>query len=878
MENQNDRHFIIIDGYGFVFRAYHALPPLNSPDGIAVGAVFGFLSMLMKLFSEVKATHAAVIFDSGRKSFRNDLFPAYKAHRPPAPDDLRVQFPIVREAAEALNLVAIEHERYEADDIIATLADMALKADEKVTIVSSDKDLMQLIDGKITMLDPMKSKIITSFEVQEKFGVMPNKLLDVLSLMGDASDNIPGVPGIGPKTAAELINNFGSLDELLSRFHEIKQDKRRQVIGDNIEAAKLSRQLITLVNNVPINLLLEDLKVKPADSEKFFKFIEKYGFKRLRPRAEQFFSVKAPVNIKKSNSAPKINEQVITSLSQLNLIIDQAKRSGKLAIELNKNSFSVTANEDDVYKYDLSNKPKLQQISMLESADTNDSHITLSNIINCLKPAFDDLSILKIGHNLKTFMKQANIDNLEPQDDIMLLSYIANNGLNNHNLETLVEKHFADIDKAPVNSNYILQLHSLLKQQLYENKLVSLYEKCERPLIKILYKMEAKGVKIDCLKLNNLSQDFASRLKILEQDIYNQAGCQFNIGSPKQLGGILFSNLGLSSKKISKSGNLSTNADILEQLAEQGHKIAEDVLVWRQLSKLKNTYSDALPLQVNPKTGRVHSNFSMAATSTGRLSSSDPNLQNIPIRSEEGNKIREAFIAEENYKLISVDYSQIELRLLAHMANIEVLKSAFKHNKDIHAITASQIFRVSTDQVDANMRRKAKAINFGIIYGISGFGLAKQLDISRAEATEYIKAYFKEYPGIENYMEVTKEFARKHGYVETLMGRKCHFPSINDKNGMLRSLTERAVINAPIQGTAADIIKKAMVKLDKILEKNSFKTKMILQVHDELLFEAPKEEIEQIINIIKQIMENVIELTVPLSVDIKYGNSWAEIH
>ncbi len=843
-QDDTDSHLIVIDGYGFVFRAYHALPGLTCPKGDPVGAVFGFTSMLLKLLEEMKATHVVVVFDSGSKTFRNDIYPEYKAHRPPAPDDLRSQFPLIRDAAKAMNIYALEQKGYEADDIIATLAKRALENNERVTIVSSDKDLMQLIDGKIKMFDPLKSKYIGKDEVVEKFGVTPDKLLSVLALMGDRSDNIPGIPGFGPKTAAELINQFGSLDGLLANYGQIKQDRRKKLIEDNIESAKISYKLVSLASDVVLDIDLSDLIITPPDREILFSFLDKYGFKRLTTRAEKFFNTKHDNHQKDAE----------ISLVSVNQILSHAMKTGKISFDFDGTSWWIASDEKSIAKLE-------------------------NNELELIKPILSDDSVLKIAHNIKQLMKELKLDITSYYDDIMLLSYLVNNGLNKHDLASLFEKYCGVefIARKPM-VGYFHTLHSILKTQLFENNLVELYEKFERGLSNVLYKMEKAGVKIDLDRLKILSDEFAIKISKTEASIYAQAGCEFNIGSPKQLSQILFEKLGLTPGKTKKTGNISTDADTLEQLSYQGHVIADDILAWRHFSKLKSTYIDALPKQVNEITGRVHTNFSMAVTTTGRLSSNNPNLQNIPIRTLEGTKIRESFIAEENYQLISADYSQVELRILADIADIGSLKSAFKENKDIHAITAAKIFGIPIDEVTSDMRRKAKAINFGIIYGISSFGLAKQLEISNVDAAKYIEAYFKEYPGIELYMKNTKQFAFDNGYVSTLFGRKCFTPNIKDKNGAIRAFAQRAAINAPIQGTAADIIKKAMIKLDQLFLAQNLKTKMILQVHDELLFEAPLDEVDLVSNLVKKTMENIVSLSVPLIVDVRNGYSWADIH
>jgi DNA polymerase-1 len=897
--NNGKERLIIIDGYGFVFRAYHSMPTLTNPKGVPIGAVFGFTSMLMKLLADMKPTYAVVIFDYGRKNFRHDLYPAYKANRPPAPEDLKPQFPLVREAARALNLPILEQDNYEADDIIATLAKRAEHNHLLVNIVSSDKDLMQLIDGNITMYDPIKNKVIGTKEVEEKFGVPPSKLLDVLSMIGDSSDNVPGIPGIGPKTAVELINQYGTLDAVLERANEIKQDKRRQTIIDNKDQALLSRQLITLCETVPIESGLEDFKVKGIDAYVAANFLMEHGFKTLASRLNNL-----PKVANNNNSAPVVNQinisavncEYITNKAEIIKFLSEKEEKTKLVIYIQYES----SNSQDIAGIGIALDKNAVYIPVAKEGDLfTPEGIAIKDVFALIKEKVKDNAYQLVTHDAKNLLHEMGKYDAEVNsyDDIMLISFLLGSGLHDHGLDELISHHlektpsmietktkFSTLSQEKITEYIgekvtdILELHSLLKSKLLSERMVALYEREERPLVKVLAEMEKVGVKVDKEKLNSLSEEFSKKLSELEKQIFKEAGCEFNVGSPKQLGEVLFQNMGLPGRKMSKTGAYSTGADILEGLSEQGFTIADNLLNWRQLSKLKNTYTDALVKQIDPKTGRIHTNFSMASVVTGRLSSSDPNLQNIPIRTEEGNKIREAFIAAPGYKLVSADYSQIELRILAHIAKIEHLIDAFKHGKDIHTITASQIFGIPEVNIDSQTRRKAKAINFGIIYGISAFGLARQLGIERADASAYIKAYFREYPGIEHYMEVTKEFARKSGYVESLFGRRCYVKGINDKNPMMRNFAERAAINAPMQGTAADIIKKAMVKLSEEIGKAGFGTRMILQVHDELLFEVPEAEVDKLLPSIKKVMENVVILDVPLTVGVNIGQNWAEIH
>lgn len=884
-----NKHIILVDGYNFIFRAYHALPPLTRPNGQAVGAVYGFTSMLLKLLAEYQEHYVAVIFDSGVKSFRNDIYPEYKANRPPAPEDLKHQFQLIREVTSALNLPTIEKPGYEADDIIATFANMASNSEEKVIIVSSDKDLMQLIGHNVEMLDPIKSRPITAETVREKYGVMPNKLLEVFSLIGDSSDNIPGVKGIGPKTASDLINQYDNLEQLFDNVEQIAPERRKNLLREGKELAFLSKDLLKLKHDVKLDVSLEELKVININYDKFFTFLEDYNFKSLISRAEQIFNYKK----REKESEPITTIISVTDIAQIKEIVKLAYNSGYIGLYpyinaktnlTEKIEFYV---ENKIYHIGICAEKKERQPSLLgDNIAANSKSFNLAECLKLLEDLLNDPHILKIGYDIKTFIvkcyleigREDNNFNIKPVEDIMILSYVINNGLCNHTLEGIAEL-YQQNDQNHLNAELIVKLYKLLKSRLNEDHLITLYQTIEKPLIYTLVYMEKLGVTIDSSKLHLLSQEFSHKLKLLEQQIYQEAGQNFNIGSPKQLSEILFDKLGLNKgKKSNKAVHYKTDVNVLEDLYEQGHNIAGLVLQWRQLAKLQNTYTDALPKQINPITGRVHTHYSMALTSTGRLSSSNPNLQNIPVRTEEGHKIRASFIARPGYKLLSADYSQIELRILAHVANITSLKQAFFENKDIHAITASQIFQVPIAEVDSNLRRKAKAINFGIIYGITGFGLAKRLDISTFEANKYIELYFKEYPGIEAYINTTKEFVRKNGFVQTLFGRKCYITNINDQNANIRSFAERAAINAPLQGTAADIIKKAMITIHNILLSKNLKTIMTLQVHDELIFEIPENEVDTTPNTIKHAMENVIKLNVPLIVDIGIGDNWSIIH
>lgn len=977
-----EKKLVLIDGYGFVFRAYHSLPPLTRSDGTPVGAVYGFTNMLIKLLATLHASHVAVVFDSGSKTFRNDIYPAYKANRPPCPEDLVPQFSIVREAAESLNLAILEKVGVEADDIIATLAKKYSAENFEVLIISSDKDLMQLVSPYIKMYDAMKNKMIGAFEVKEKFDVLPEKVLDVLSLMGDASDNIPGVKGIGPKTAAELINHFGNLENIFEHLDEIKQEKRRQLLTDGVEKAKLSKILLTLKDNVEMGITLQDLEVRDIDGEKLASFLEKQGFRSLVERVKKEFSI-AENSIQQKSSAIKNSVQPEFSvaqnvapqglfagqnLSQQDLFdtknttaknlsfVDQKTNNFATLATQKTNNFSAE-NFDDIKKIIINSAEIFAQIKKqarengvvtIDYESNNDEITTLTlssakheeaikEIYYCeiknialtgaidlfnfdvqktssgislddLQEILTDNSIKKIFFDAKNFMrafffaKPQTLD-LQAFEDVSLINHLLNSSIKNDfrelislNLAEDIESRgfttiFNELEKSKIPQQFsdenkkiefyafknygLWQLYKILSPKIISEKLTSSYQSCEKPLLPILASIENNGVKIDTKKLHELSQEFGDRILSLTNQIHKIAGQEFNIASPKQLGEILFEKMQLaSSKKSKKTGVLSTNSEVLEELAEQGFEIADKVLEFRKLSKLKNTYTDALPKEINQKTDRVHTHLSSISTITGRLSSSNPNLQNIPIKSEEGKKIRQSFIAKKDHSLISVDYSQIELRVIAHIAKIENLITAFKEDKDIHRITAAQVFSLKEEDVTAEIRSKAKAINFGIIYGISGFGLARQLGIGRKEAGEYIKSYLATYPGIDVYMKKYIELARQNGFVETIGGRKCFIRGINDKHAVVRAEAERLAINAPIQGSAADIIKKAMIKLDKKIKEKKLAAKIILQIHDELLIEAPESEVDIMSQIISEEMERAMVLDVPLKVDVVVGGSW----
>ncbi len=882
MTKQN-QHLILIDGYGFVFRAFHAFPPLKRDDGVNVGAIFGFTSMLTKIILEFSCSHLAIALDSGGKTFRHKIFPEYKSHRPPAPEELIPQFPLVREAVSALNIDILEKQGFEADDLIATYAKMASNQGIKVTIISSDKDLMQLIDDNISMYDPLKSRYIGAPQVEEKFGVRPDQVTDILALIGDSSDYVPGVPGVGPKTAAELIQKYQNLDGIYQNIDEISASKRKQSLVDNKDLAYLSHKLVILDDQVPMDPGLNDLKIKISHVEQFKEFLKKQNFNSLHNRAEKICQAFNNKNEQHHDpiSSTKIKE--LDSLSNLNSwLANKVTTTGQLSIILEAGFLCLAGDEREIIICTV------KESNSLGLFQTNNG-FSIKDLANSLGSYINDSSVTKITHDAKRlyhiFAEHIEIapSAWQTTDDVQLMSYVLNNGTHPHDLKTLVQTYFtlaADLELKQwlgYSSLFTLQLWSQFKQRLPQEKLLILYERIEKPLSFILYKMENAGIKIDQLKLKEISADFSKRCSEYEQEIYQLAGCQFNIASPKQMGEILFDKLGLKSgEKTSKNKNLSTNADVLEELAIEGHKIAELILAWRHLTKLNNTYASSLANNADSQS-RVHTTLQMTVTSTGRLSSINPNLQNIPIRSEDGNKIRSAFIAEEGHLLISADYSQVELRLLAHMASIPTLLQAFSNNQDIHTATASEVFNIPLTEVTPELRRQAKAINFGIIYGQGAFGLANQLRISKTDAAKYIETYFERYPGIKQYMEKTKEFAREHGFVETLLGRRCYTKTINDANGMVRNFAERAAINAPLQGSAADIIKKAMINLNNEIEQRKLPAKILLQIHDELLLEVKKEAAEEVSLLTKQIMESVIKLSLPLSIDISHGKNWAEI-
>mgnify|MGYP001471296878 CR=1 FL=1 len=916
-------HFYLIDGSGYIFRAYYALPPLTrKSDGLPVGAVSGFCSMLFKLLEDSKSnenlqkpTHFAVIFDSARKTFRNEIYSDYKANRSEAPDDLAPQFEYIRKSVIAFNLPSIDLPNYEADDLIATYAEQILSKGAKVTIVSSDKDLMQLYKKDVRLFDPMKNKFISSEDIVTKFGVEPKKIIDVQSLAGDSSDNVPGVPGIGVKTAAELINKYGTLEKLLENSHEIKQNKRRETLIENKDKAIISKKLVTLKKNVPIVEKIEEFQLKKIDKEKLYKFLREMEFNRLLSSAISTYGEpefeKKEIEIISKKQQQKINKNnyhLIDNEKDIDKWIKEAEETGELAIDTETSS--LDPHQADLVGISLSTK--IGKACYIPLAHKFKGCLKKEVVLKKLKTLLEDKSVKKIGQNIKfdfivLFKQGIKMNSME---DTMLMSYVLDAGKNRHNMDTLSEIHLqhktisfkqivgtgkkeinfseVELDKAmeyaAEDADITYRLYKIFSRNLKLEKLTNIYEIFEKPLIKILAFMEIEGIKIDDKFLKILSKKFEKKIIKLEKEVFKISKKEFNIASPKQLGEIIYNDLKIAVLKKTKKGSFATNASVLEDLAFKGHKFPQLILDWRQVSKLKNTYTDALPEHINPSTKRVHTSFLLAATTTGRLASSDPNLQNIPIKTEEGRDIRKAFIAEKGFTLISADYNQIEMRILSDLADVKELKKAFKNNEDIHSLTASQVFNIDIKKVNHDMRRKAKAINFGIIYGISQYGLAKQINVSNFEADEFLKAYFSKFPEIEIYMENTKKFCRKSGYVNNIFGRRSYFNGINDKNFNIRNFQERAAINAPIQGSASEIMRLAMIRLDKRFEslKNN-KAKILLQIHDELIFEVPEKEVKSITKIIKEEMMSVTQsdlhsFSTPLTVDINIGDNWGILH
>jgi DNA polymerase-1 len=977
-------HLFLIDGSGYIFRAYHALPPLTrKSDGLPVGAVSGFCNMLWKLMQDARntdvgivPTHFAVIFDYSSKTFRNELYPEYKANRNAPPEDLIPQFGLIRQATVAFNLPCIEMEGFEADDLIATYCKLACEAGADTTIISSDKDLMQLVGPTVGMYDPMKDRQIGIPEVIEKWGVPPEKMIDLQALTGDSVDNVPGVPGIGPKTAAQLLEQFGDLDALLARASEIKQDKRRESIIANADKARVSRQLVTLKNDVPVTDGLDDFVLHAPDGPKLIGFLKTMEFTSLTRRVAEATSTEAgdvqavAVTVERADtahgpdvgsgapavargdgtneaaqaeakadtakagdtpsllsalrleaaSAAKIDPGAyvaIRDVATLKTWLAQAKETGIVAFDTETTSSDPML--ADLIGFSLAIGPgRAAYVPLAHKSGTGDllgggtleNQIPVREALALLKPLLEDRSVLKIAQDAKydiVVMSRHGID-IAPFDDTMLISYVLDAGTGHHTLSSLADKWLGhattplkdlagsgrssvgfeqvDIDRATAyaagHADVAMRLWQVLKPRLAAKGLVSVYERLERPLVPVLARMEQRGISVDRQILSRLSGELAQGAARLEEEIYGLIGERINIGSPKQLGDILFGRMGLPGGSKTKTGQWSTSAQLLEDLAAEGHELPRKIVDWRQLTKLKSTYTDALPGFIHPDTKRVHTSYALAATTTGRLSSSDPNLQNIPVRTAEGRKIRTAFIADKGQKLVSADYSQIELRVLAHVAEIPQLTQAFADGADIHAITASEMFSVPVEGMPSEVRRRAKAINFGIIYGISAFGLANQLSIPREEAGAYIKKYFERFPGIRDYIEATKAYAREHGFVETIFGRRIHYPEIRSSNPSIRAFNERASINARLQGTAADIIRRAMVHMDEALEKAGLSARMLLQVHDELIFETVEAEVEATIPVVRRVMENApmpaISMSVPLHVDARAANNWDEAH
>ena len=920
---QKTDHFYLIDGSGYIFRAYYALPPLSrKSDGLPTGAVSGFCSMLFKLLEDSKSdqnlqkpTHFAVIFDSARKTFRNDIYSDYKANRSEAPDDLAPQFEYIRKSVLAFNLPSVDLPNYEADDLIATYVDQILKKGARVTIVSSDKDLMQLYQKNVRIFDPMKNKFITEEDVFKKFGVDASKVIDVQSLAGDSSDNVPGVPGIGVKTASELINKYGTLEKLLKSAHEIKQNKRRETLLENKDKALISKKLVTLDHKSPIKRELSEFEFKSIDKDKLYKFLREMEFNRLLSSAISAYGEPVLTNsspdiksIEKQSPINNKNYHLISNPDEIDEWVKEAEELGEVAVDTETNS--LDPHQAELVGISLS--PKIGKACYIPIGHKSSKCIKKDIVIKKLKKLLEDPSVKKIGQNIKfdfiVFFKHGIT--LSAMEDTMLMSYVLDAGKNRHNMDTLSELHLGhktisfkemvgtgkkeinfsevEVDKAKVyaaeDADITFRLYKKFLKNLKSEKLINIYEIFEKPLIKILAYMEIEGVEIDSKFLQSLSKKFEKKILKLEKDIFKISKKEFNIGSPKQLGEIIYNDLKIAGLKRTKKGGFATSASVLEDLAFKGNKFPKLILDWRQLSKLKNTYSDALPEHVNPITKRVHTSFLLAATTTGRLASSDPNLQNIPIKSDDGKDIRKAFKAKKDHLLISADYNQIEMRILADLADVKELKKAFKNDEDIHSLTASQIFNIDIKKVNQDHRRKAKAINFGIIYGISQYGLAKQINVTNYEAEEFLNSYFGKFPEIKVYMDNTIKFCRKSGYVNNIFGRRSHFNGINDKNFNVRNFQERAAINAPIQGSASEIMRLAMIRLDKKLSESKItKPKMLLQIHDELIFEVPKKDEKLMTKIIKNEMTSVAQsdfhsFSTPLTVDVNVGDNWGMLH
>ena len=918
---QKTDHFYLIDGSGYIFRAYYALPPLTrKSDGLPTGAVNGFCNMLFKLLEDSKSdqnlqkpTHFAVIFDSARKTFRNDIYKDYKANRSEAPDDLAPQFEYIRKSVLAFSLPSVELINYEADDLIATYVDQILSAGAKVTIVSSDKDLMQLFKKNVRIFDPMKNKFINDEDIKNKFGVDSNKVIDVQSLAGDSSDNVPGVPGIGVKTAAELINKYGTLEKLLESAHEIKQNKRRETLIENKDKAIISKKLVSLKLDAPVDKELKDFKLKDIDKDKLYKFLREMEFNRLLSSAISVYGepnldiTKVIIPTKKIEPINKNQYHLISDPKEIDDWIKDAENIGEVAVDTETSS--LDPHQADLIGISLCSK--IGKACYIPIAHKSKKNIDKNIVLKKLKTLLEDPSIKKIGQNIKFdfIVLYKHGISIQSMEDTMLMSYVLDAGKNRHNMDTLSEIHLGhktisfkdmvgtgkkqinfsevDVEKAKdyaaEDADITLRLYKKFYQSLKEEKMINIYEVFEKPMIKILAFMEIEGIKIDNNFLKILSNKFHKKIERIQNEVFKLSKKKFNIASPKQLGEIIYNDLKIAGLKKTKKGSFATSASVLEDLAFKGNKFPQLVLDWRQVSKLKNTYSDSLPEHINPKTKRVHTSFLLAATTTGRLASSDPNLQNIPIKSEDGKDIRKAFIAKKDHVLISADYNQIEMRILADLADVKELKKAFKNDIDIHSLTASQIFNTDIKKINQDQRRKAKAINFGIIYGISQYGLAKQINVSNHEAEEFLNSYFYKFPEIKVYMNKTIKFCRKSGFVNNIFGRRSHFLNINDKNYNVRNFQERAAINAPIQGSASEIMRLAMIRLKQNLDlKKNSETKMLLQIHDELIFETPKDDAKRISKIISTEMASVRNsdqhsFSIPLTVDINIGVNWGDL-
>lgn len=917
-----EKHLILVDGSGFIFRAFHGIPLMFDPAGTPVNAVYGFTNMMMKLIRERVASHMAVIFDAGRKTFRNDIYPNYKAQRPPPPEELIPQFSLVKDASRLLGLATIELEGWEADDLIASYAKAIVQEGGRCTIISSDKDLMQLINDHVCMQDPIKEKIINADAVKDKFGVSPADMISMQALMGDSVDNVPGIPGIGPKTAAALINEYGSLEKVLASIHTMKPSKRRENLENYQQDAVISYELVKLRDDIPLPVPIHELNCCEPDIDPLCDWLQQRGFRSILSRwgkaSNATTTAPAPSKNKEQTkqddntdiiSSPYDTYETITSLPQLKNWVKLAEQTYYCALDTETDSLNaVQANIIGISIAVAPGKSCYIPIAhQQEDGSLSPDQIPLPDLIAELSPLLKNPAVLKIFHNAKydfLVLQHNGFPQITPYDDTMMLSYVQYAGAHRHGLNELAKIYLdhqnilfeevtgtgrnrisfekVAIDKATSYSgedaDVTLRLWLILHPQLRPLQVLSLYEQIERPLIKVLTEMEQEGILINADILKNLSIDFAQKMALQEKEIHTIAGTEFNLASPKQLGEILFDEMGLSGGKRMKTGAWGTDSSVLQTLSDQGHTIADKLLAWRQLAKLKSTYTDALIDKINPTTGRVHTSFNLVGTVTGRLSSTEPNLQNIPIRSEEGGRIREAFIAAPDHVLVSADYSQIELRLLAHVANIPQLKESFNNAEDIHARTAAEVFNIPIEGMDPLIRRQAKAINFGIIYGISAFGLGKQLGVSSSVAKKYIDTYFMRYPEIKEYMQNTQREAKEQGYVLTPFGRKCWIPGIATAKGPQRAYAERQAINAPLQGGAADIIKSAMRDMDTLIKQQSIKAKMILQVHDELLFEVTESESKAFAALAKSCMEKTVTLSIPLVINTGIGKNWAEAH